>query len=422
MVVVSHVASGNEGWWLMSVRGWAEPVTYQGAVGRFTGTGAALGGMLALAAGMGIGRFVYTPILPDMAAALGLSKSGAGAIASANFLGYLVGALLAAARLPGGRRVWFLSGLTASALTTGAMAMPGSMPAFLLIRFVGGVASAFVLVLGSALVLDRLAVTRRTGWAALHFAGVGAGIAASSVLVDALYAIGANWWAMWLASGALSALAVPFAVWLVQETASPSQAYPPKTIRELPPRGLRVLTLCHGLFGFGYAITATFLVAVVRATTQARALEAVVWLVLGVAATPSTAGWSRIATSVGPLRAYAFACLIAAVGVAAGGLWPSSAGALTAAVLLGGTFMGITALGFAAARAMGPQQQRRSFSMITVAFGLGQTAGPTVAGVMLDQTHSFVGASVLAAAAVAVAAVVATRLAVALDRSAVSST
>ncbi len=403
----------------MSIRRWAAPVTHRGAIGRFAGTGAALGGMLALAAGMGIGRFVYTPILPDMAAALGLSKSAAGAIASANFLGYLVGALLSAAGLPRGRRFWFLAGLTASAVTTGAMAMAGSMPAFLLLRFVGGVASAFVLVLGSAIVLDRLAATQRIGWAALHFAGVGAGIAASSVLVDALHAVGANWRTLWLASGVLSAVTVPFAVRLVQETAVVPQAYAPKTARERPPHGLRALTLCHGLFGFGYVVTATFLVAVVRTTPQARALEAVVWLVVGVAATPSTAAWSRIATSVGPLRAYALACLIAAVGVAAGGLWPSPAGALTAAVLLGGTFMGITALGFAAARSMGPQQQRRSFSMITGAFGLGQIAGPSVAGVMLDQTHSFVGASLLAAAAVAVAAVVAMRLAVALDRSAV---
>jgi MFS family permease len=377
--------------------------------------------MLALAAGMGIGRFVYTPILPDMAAALGLSKSAAGAIASANFLGYLVGALLAAARLPGGRRSWFLGGLAASVGTTGAMAVPNSMSGFLLLRFVGGVASAFVLVLGSAIVLDRLATTRRTGWAALHFAGVGAGIAVSSLLVDALHAVGADWRTLWSASGALSVVAVPFAVWLVQETVSvpqASQAPAPATAREPPPRGLRALAPCHGLFGFGYVVTATFIVAVVRATPQARALETVVWLVVGIAAAPSTAGWSWIAAHLGALRAYALACLIEAAGVAMGGLWPSPVGALTAAALLGGTFMGITALGFAAARAMAPHQQRRSFAVITAAFGLGQIAGPIVAGLMLDRTQSFAGASVLAAAAVLVAAVIAVRLAVALDRSA----
>ena len=401
----------------MERRAWTVPVTHEEFDGRFAGTGAALGGMLALAAGMGIGRFVYTPILPDMAAALGLSKSAAGAIASANFLGYLVGALLAAARLPGGRRCWFLGGLAASAATTGAMGVPDSMSAFVLLRFVGGVASAFVLVLGSAIVLDRLAATQRTGWAALHFAGVGAGIAASSVLVDALHAFGVDWRTLWSASGALSVVAVPFAVWLVQETASIPQAPAPATAREPPPRGLRALALCHGLFGFGYVVTATFIVAVVRVTPQARALETVVWLVVGVAAAPSTAGWSWIAAHLGVLRAYALACLIEAAGVAVGGLWLSPVGALSAAALLGGTFMGITALGFAAARAMAPHQQRRSFAMITAAFGLGQIAGPTVAGVMLDRTQSFAGASILAATAVLAAAAIAVRLSVALERS-----
>jgi predicted MFS family arabinose efflux permease len=375
-----------------------------------TATGVALGGMLALAAGMGIGRFVYTPILPDMAAALGLSKSAAGLIASANFLGYLAGALLAALpHLPGGRRTWFLAGLATSAATTAAMALPDTMLPFLVLRLTGGVASAFVLVLGSALVLDQLALLHRPARAALHFAGVGVGIAASSVLVDALHAEGADWRSLWLASGVVAALAVPLAAWLVPDTdGGPAPAsHPIASARERLPRGLGALTLCHGLFGFGYVVTATFLVAVVRAAPQARALEAVVWLVVGLAAAPSIAAWGWVAARTGPLRAYALACLLEAVGVAAGGLWSTPAAALVSAFLLGGTFMGITALGFAAVRTLGAQHQRRSFALITAGFGLGQIAGPIVAGVLLDRTHSFAAPSLVAAGAVAVAAAIA---------------
>ncbi len=77
----------------------------------------ALGGMIAMASAMGIGRFVYTPILPFMAEALALTKSQAGLIAAANYLGYFVGSLIGAAGFMGSnRRGWAMGALAASAL------------------------------------------------------------------------------------------------------------------------------------------------------------------------------------------------------------------------------------------------------------------------------------------------------------------
>src|SRR5213595_1775561 len=58
-------------------------------------TAVALAGLTALAVAMGIGRFAFTPILPLMQQDAGLSVAGGGWLASANYLGYLVGALSA---------------------------------------------------------------------------------------------------------------------------------------------------------------------------------------------------------------------------------------------------------------------------------------------------------------------------------------
>src|SRR3954469_22400813 len=155
----------------------------------------AMGGLLAMAAGIGVGRFVYTPILPPMVEALGLTKSEAGLIASANFVGYLLGALLAAVRLPGSRRTWLIVALTLNALALALMGFGSSLPAFLALRLIAGVASALALIFASALVLDRLALAGRGRLSAVHFAGVGIGIAVSAAVVAMLH----DWRTMWFA-------------------------------------------------------------------------------------------------------------------------------------------------------------------------------------------------------------------------------
>jgi MFS family permease len=270
---------------------------------------------MALAVAMGIGRFVYTPILPFMAEDLGLTQAQGGVIASANLLGYLVGALGAAITgLPGGRRGWFLAALAISALTTGAMGATSSMTMFLALRVIGGAASAFVMVFGAAIVLDSLAAAGRAGLSAVHFAGVGVGIAVSALVVSGLAAEGYGWRAHWLLSGGISLLALAAVVWLIPGGGSDERP-------AAAPRGgaidrrLIALTIAYGLFGFGYMITATFISTMVRLSPDIHSLEPVIWLVVGLSSIPSVALWAWVGRCWGNGRSFAVACLVEGIAV-----------------------------------------------------------------------------------------------------------
>jgi MFS family permease len=110
---------------------------------------------------------------------------------------------------------------------------------------------------------------------------------------------------------------------------------------------------------------------------------------------------------MGVMPAFAAACLVEALGVLASVAWTGVVGLLSASVLLGGTFMGLTALGLIAARDLAPADPRRWVGILTSAFGLGQIVGPVVAGYGFDLTGSFFLPSMLAVAALCVAAVLA---------------
>ena len=350
-----------------------------------------------MAAAIGVGRFVYTPILPLMVEDLGMTKASAGVLASANFAGYLAGALLATTSMvAGSRRRWLIASVTASALTTGAMGLASSPAAFLLLRFAGGVASALALVFASALVLDGLAAAGRSELSALHFAGVGVGIAISAVLSSALTTFGGGWRSIWLASGAVSLVAVAAVMALVPDRAGGVQASPARAHRV--DRRLAAFVTAYGLFGFGYIVTATFLVAIVRDARYDRAFEPVVWLVVGLTAAPSVAVWTWAARRVGIGRAFALACVAEAIGVAAS-VVHTTAAVLLGAALLGGTFMGLTALGLIGARRLSSGDPRSTLALMTAAFGVGQIVGPALAGLVHDATGSFVLPSMAAAAA-----------------------
>ena len=372
--------------------------------------GVAFGGLAALAVALGIGRFVYTPILPFMAEALDLTPAEGGLVASANLLGHLLGALAAAqTRMPGGRRRWLLAALALSAASTAAMGLTKEMSAFLLLRFAGGVASALAIVFASGMVLDRLAAAGRPELSWIPFAGVGAGIAVSAVLVSGMAANGAEWESLWLGSAAVALVGLVACAPLVSETPLAERSSPSTGLGAGEP-GRGALVTAYGLFGFGYVITATFVAQQVRTTPEVAALEEVVWLVVGLAAAPSVAVWVWLDRRLGNCTALALACLVEGVGIAANVFETSAAAVLVAAAVLGGTFMGITALGLITAQRLCTGDSTRMLALMTASFGLGQMIGPTFAGHAYRIGDSFQVPTLAAAAALFVAGVLAFRL------------
>ncbi|MER9947453.1 YbfB/YjiJ family MFS transporter [Mesorhizobium sp. M0047] len=354
-------------------------------------------GMIAMAVAMGIGRFVYTPILPGMMQELHLSPADAGWIASANYLGYLIGALAAAGGWAHGReRLLMLVGLGASVVLAALMGLTDMMAAFLVVRFLAGLASAFVMVFMASIVFSHIAAAGRGDLQAWHFGGVGLGIAISAAMMAVLVTEHAGWAAGWLWSAAISACGFVLVALMVDEGPLTNGEVARESALRMD-RSLIKVIIAYGLFGFGYVVTATFLVAIVRQGGGSRVFEAMVWMVAGLAGFPSTWLWQKIAARTGLYPAYALACFIEVVGVTASVAIGGRTGPLLGGVLLGGTFIAITAFGLQAARQLAPRAPRRIFALMTAVFGVGQIIGPIAAGLLAQMSGDFFLASIAAA-------------------------
>jgi predicted MFS family arabinose efflux permease len=338
----------------------------------------AIAGLIAMAAAMGIGRFVYTPILPGMMEGLGMSAADAGLIASANYLGYLVGALLAAGGwVHGFDRRLMLAGLGANALLLAWMGVADTLGAFLAIRFLAGVASAFVMVFMSSIVFSRFAAAGRpAGW-----------IGSAAIALAAFAAVAALATGGPLHSGPAGSA-----------TREPGLPWSPALAR---------IILAYGIFGAGYIVTATFLVAIVRQDGQGPLFESAVWLATGLAGAPSVWLWGKAVRRIGLTATFAAGCVVEAAGVVASVAIPGAAGPLIGGVLLGGTFIAVTAYGLQAGRQLAAAAPRRALALMTASFGTGQILGPIAAGYGADWTGSFAAPSAGAALALLAAAAIA---------------
>lgn len=356
----------------------------------------ALSGLLALAIAMGIGRFAFTPLLPMMLHDGVVDLHDASWLATANYLGYWLGALACAVQ----PMLWRRSGradlrhtrvvrigLVATVLLTLGMALP---PASLwpLWRFLAGVASALVFVFVSGWCLARLAALGAPALAGIIYVGPGLGITVSGLAATAMVAGGLSAAVGW-AVFALLAAALAVLAWPQLRGAVPTPAAAAGTRAATSRRTIATFTLAYGLAGFGYIVTATFLPVIAR---QALAPGSVwldlFWPIFGVGVAVGALLTVRLPMRLDRRHLLVACYAMQAIGILLGVWLPTLAGFALGSLLLGLPFTAITLFAMQEARRLQPHGASALIGGLTAAYGLGQIAGPPMVAWLLQHSAS----------------------------------
>lgn len=361
----------------------------------------ALIGLVSLAVAVGIGRFAFTPLLPMMRADGLIGIAEGGWLASGHFLGYLIGALSAAV-IPCPPRLLLRLALFAIGAGTLGMGLTGDLTAWLVLRFLNGVFSAWVLVRVSSHYVRRLAEIDRAGLQGWVFAGVGAGIAVAGLACLAFMWGNTDSAESWRIMG-IAALVVTVALCLGISGEVPAQRPPAPqqgAIRSPLDWGI---VIAYGAMGFGYVIPATYLPVMAREIVPDPLVFGWSWPVFGAAAFVSTLAAAAFHRRFTNRRIWSVSQGVMAAGLILPVVYPHITGIVAAGLCVGGTFMIITMTGMKEAhRLAAPDDVMRHIAAMTASFALGQMIGPAFASTLYDATGSFAAPLIFASAVLAV--------------------
>jgi predicted MFS family arabinose efflux permease len=348
---------------------------------------------LAPAIGLGITRFAYALLLPDMRASLGWSYAEAGWMNTSNALGYLLGALLASRLIArSGAFTVMASGTAACVASLGLCAGFVDFWGLNAARFVAGLGGSFSFVAGGVLAahVAHRYPNRGAFLLALFYAGPGLGIFLSGVSVPLLLSWeGARTWQD--AWGALALLSLLLSLGLIL-----ARGYEdPKSEkgREAAPL-TRMVPLLTGyfLFGAGYIAYMTFMIAWVQDGGHGAFVQAQFWSLIGLAGMASPWLWSGVLRSQQHGRAFGLLTAVTAVGAVLPLVSSSMPALMISAAVFGSAFFAVVAATTAFVRRnLSRSAWASAIGALTVAFGLGQTVGPVAIGALTDLTGALSG-------------------------------
>ena len=365
---------------------------------------------LAPTVGLGIGRFAYSLVLPDMRDSLSWSYSAAGFMNTINAVGYLAGALLASRMIRRFGLSRTVRWATLACLASLALcALSGNFVVLSLARLLIGVAAAAVFVGGAALAttIAQSRPERANFLMSLFYAGPGLGILSSGLIAPfVLQAFGpGSWWIVWWA---LTLLSVVMTIPLMLAPLDTRAAVDRTTRSAFSIRPVLIYLVGYFLFGAGYIAYMTFMIAYVRDGGGGAAAQSVFWSLIGISAFATPWVWrSVLALDRGGLPT-TIILGVNAIGAALPIFGHSPLLLAISALVFGVAFFAVVGSTTAFVRFnYPPARWPAGIAAMTIAFGIGQTLGPLLVGTITDAMGSLSFALNVSAAMLALGAIAA---------------
>jgi MFS family permease len=170
-------------------------------------------------------------------------------------------------------------------------------------------------------------------------------------------------------------------------------------VSQKPPskKWMKLIIAAYFCGGFGYVISATFIVAVLEKLPLLSGWGSWVWVVVGLAAAPSTFLWDRIASRMGQIPALMLAYALQVISVLLPVITTEPSLNILSGILYGNTFVGIVSLALSLIGRHFPNNPAKAMARLTLSYGLAQIIAPAMAGYIAELTGSYNGALVITA-------------------------
>ncbi len=347
-----------------------------------------LAGICSTLIAIGLGRFIYTPILPDMQDSLSLSSTTMGVLSSSNYLGYLVGSIFPIIiKLNNLKLVIILSSIITSS-TIFLMGLTSNITLFIFLRFICGISSALGFIFTISLMFSAFKEAQNTSLQLLHFCGIGLGIAIGTSIIWIISNIGFNWIAQWKIMGVLGIiLCLPIVKYTnikIEKTNNIEHQ-----IKNEFKLNFVTISLGYFFFGIGYIIFGTFISALVKNSSELGHYQYLSWIVVGIFAIPSVIFWNKISKIMCSDFLLFFSCSTVTFGILFLLIGNNSYFLFVACAFYGLGVPGSVAFILVEGKKRFVGNINMSVAILTTTFSFGQILGPYVSGLLIDLGNNY---------------------------------